>query len=117
MFPAPPTTEELVWHQILLRDINERIVEVLKHYYLELETDGDYQAEFICECSRAPCSETISLTVEEYEAVRSSPTVFVMLPGHEIPGVEETLLTNERFSLVEKTMFAELAVTSDPRAG
>jgi hypothetical protein len=116
MFPAPPTTEQLVRTQILLRDINERIVEVLKHHYLDFETD-DYQVEFVCECSRAACIETISLTVEQYEAVRSSPTVFVVLPGHETPEVEVTLLTNGRYSLVEKKMFAELAVTSDPRAG
>lgn len=117
MFPAPSTAEQLVRSQILLRDLNERIVEGLKRHYRDLETDGDYQTEFICECSRGECIETISLTVEEYEAARSSPAVFVVLPAHQTSESEETLLTNERYALVEKKMFAELAVTSDPRAG
>jgi hypothetical protein len=117
MFPAPSTAEQLVRSQILLRDLNERIVEVLKRHYLDLKTDGDNQTEFLCECSRAACTETISLTVEEYEAVRSSPTMFVVLPGHETPAVEEALLINGRYALVEMKMFAELAATSDPRAG
>jgi hypothetical protein len=36
------------------------------------------------------------------EGVRSSDTVFVVLPGHETPEVMDTLLSNKRFSLVEK---------------
>jgi hypothetical protein len=115
--PPVATSEELVRQQILLRDLNEHVVEVLKAQNLDLtDRDGDYRSEFLCECSRQACTETISLTVEEYEGVRSSPTVFAVLPGHETPAVEDTLFTNERFSLVEKKVFAQLAVTSDPRA-
>jgi hypothetical protein len=123
MPPARPSTEQLVRNQILLREVNERLVEVLKAQNLDFSTDGDRGADggceqdFICECSRDECTDPVSLTVEEYEAVRSSPTVFVVHPGHETPEVEETLLTNERYSLVEKKVFAELAETSDPRAG
>jgi hypothetical protein len=94
--------ERQVRNQVLVRDVNGRILEVLKAQSLDLSTDGNHESEFVCECSREGCSETVSLTVNEYEGVRSSDTVFVVLPGHETPEVMDTLLTNERFSLVEK---------------
>jgi hypothetical protein len=103
-------------NQGLLRDVNGRILEVLKAELLDLSTNGNHETEFVCECSQEGCNETVSLTVNEYEAVLSSPTVFAVLPGHETPEVMDTLLTNERFSLVEKRVFAEPAVTIDPRA-
>jgi hypothetical protein len=103
-------------NQGLLRDVNGRILEVLKAELLDLSTNGNHETEFVCECRQEACNKTVSLTVDEYEAVRSSPTVFVVLPGHESPEVMDTLLTNERFSLVEKRMFAEPGGTGDPRA-
>jgi len=103
-------------NQGLLRDVNGRILEVLKAELLDLSTNGNHETEFVCECRQEACNKTVSLTVDEYEAVRSSPTVFVVLPGHESPEVMDTLLTNERFSLVEKRMFTEPGGTGDPRA-
>jgi hypothetical protein len=94
--------ERQVRNQVLVRDVNGRILEVLKAQSLDLSTDGNHESEFVCECSREGCSETVSLTVNEYEGVRSSDTVFVVLPGHETPEVMDTLLSNKRFSLVEK---------------
>jgi hypothetical protein len=91
-----------VKNHVLLRDLNGRILKVSKAESLDLSTDGNHETGFVCECGREGCIETVSLTVNEYEAVRSSDTVFVVLPGHETPEVMDTLLTNERFSLVEK---------------
>jgi hypothetical protein len=93
--------ERQVRNQVLFRDVNGRNLEVLKAPLLDLSTDGNHETEFVCECGQEGCNETVSLTVDEYEVVRSSATVFVVLPGHETPAVD-TLLTNERFSLVEK---------------
>ena len=112
---ASPSQRQIRNH-VLSRDVNGRILEVLKAESLDLSTDGNHETEFLCECSQEGCNETVSLTVAEYEGVRSSDTVFVVLPGHETPEVMDTLLTNERFSLVEKSVHAEPAVTSDPRA-
>jgi len=94
--------ERQVRNHGLFRDVNGRILEVSKAQSLDLSTDGNHETEFVCECSQEGCNETVSLTVSEYEGVRSSDTVFVVLPGHETPEVMDTLLTNERFSLVEK---------------
>jgi hypothetical protein len=99
---ASPGEQQQVRNQVLFRDVNGRIFEVLKTESLDLSTDGNHETEFVCECRQEGCNETVSLTVAEYEGVRSSDTVFVVLPGHETPEVMDTLLTNERFSLVEK---------------
>ena len=66
--------------------------------------------DFICECSREDCTETVSLAVEEYEGVRSSPTLFVIVPGHETLEVEQVVDTDERFMLVEKIKHADKVI-------
>jgi hypothetical protein len=38
------------------------------------ETSGE--VEFLCECSRLECTETITLSMAEYERIRSSPVRF-----------------------------------------
>jgi hypothetical protein len=60
--------ERLVRNQLVFREVNDRIREVVGH----LDIKGPI--DFICECSREDCTETLSLTVDEYERVRSSPT-------------------------------------------
>ena len=36
----------------------------------------------LCECTEVSCSLTLSLSPEEYERIRSSPTQFVVRPDH-----------------------------------
>src|SRR3954454_1263241 len=36
---------------------------------------------YLCECASQPCRERISLTREQYEAVRSDVKRFVVVPG------------------------------------
>ena len=71
---------------------------------------------FLCECSDPSCTETIRLSHDEYEHVRSDPAYFAVLPGHE--GAAETVRTErERFAVVEKIGGArEAALDRDPRA-
>jgi hypothetical protein len=44
----------------------------------------------------------VELTLAEYEEVRSDPTHFLILPGHELPEAEVVLKRNGRFGVVEK---------------
>jgi hypothetical protein len=48
------------------------------------------------------CNEKIQLTVQEYEKIRAQPTCFVVHVGHDVPGVETVVETNERYALVKK---------------
>ena len=38
---------------------------------------------FLCECPDPHCFAPISLTLEEYEQVRSDPRRYLTIPGHE----------------------------------
>jgi hypothetical protein len=93
--------EQLVRNQVLLREVNERIAEIASSSAGELP-------EFLCECSRRDCAETLPLSLPEYARVRSSSNLFVILPGHECPEVDRVVETRHGSQLVEKTKHLEL---------
>jgi hypothetical protein len=103
-------------NEALFREVNERIV--------ELETGlGGYDQEdpllvgFVCECPREDCGETIEVTRGQYEAVRSSPRRFLVLPGHEDCDIAHVVERHENYLVVEKEGEAgEIASEQDPRS-
>ena len=89
------------------RDVNEQIEEASAPVGL---------AEYGCECPRN-CDVLLSLTVDEYEAVRSVPTHFVVAPGHLLVGVEVVVREHSRYTVVEKIgAAAPIASALDPRS-
>lgn len=64
--------------------------------------DEDDPTSFRCECARLGCNEMITLSVREYERVRTHPRRFVVVPGHELPEVESVVETGEGYVVVEK---------------
>jgi hypothetical protein len=97
--------------QGLSREVNERI------QALDTRPPTIFEI-FICECCLVPCTATVSLTIEEYEAVRSHPARFVVVPGHVNPVVERVVDAAEgRYEVIEKLdRGAEVAIAMDPRA-
>lgn len=94
-------------NQALLREVNERLEEM---------ASPEMTVEFLCECANDGCTNMISLTVEEYERVRTFPTRFAIAPGHNFAEFERIVESNERFAVIEK--FGEggrAAVRLDPR--
>ena len=83
--------------QSLCRDVNERIRELQTSWMPLSEID------FVCECVDERCSLPITASREEYEAVRTSPERFLVLPGHLSPASEVVVERTERFWVVEKT--------------
>ena len=61
---------------------------------------------YVCECGDPNCSEGVSLTRAEYEAVRSDGSCFVVAVDHENPEIERVTAENGRFSIVQKLMTA-----------
>ena len=61
----------------VFREANERVA--AKAGELELA----YSIPFLCECRDPHCFAHISLTLEEYERVRSDPRRYLTIPGHE----------------------------------
>ena len=99
--------ERAARNQSLFREVNERI-EDLSH--------STTFPSFICECADENCDETIPLTLEEYEQVRSDANRFAVLPGHELPAVERVLEATPRYLVVAKLgAGAQVAARLDPR--
>jgi hypothetical protein len=96
-------------NEALFREVNERIREVTTY-------DGD--VEFLCECGDASCTRAITMTLDEYETLRTESTRFAVVVGHETPDVEYVVEENDRFAVVEKRpgIPARLAAETDPRS-
>jgi hypothetical protein len=99
-------------NEALFRQVNERIEEVNE----KLDSDG--LSDFLCECGDDDCTTPISLTLAEYEDVRSVSTHFAIALGHEVIDVEEVISTGARYSVVEKYAgeAERIAVETDPRS-
>lgn len=99
------TIHRLVRNQLLYHEVNERIREIAER------VDSETEFAFICECSREDCLESIELDLDEYKAIRSSPALFLIAPGHELK-VENVVETNDRYALVGPTRKLELVTDS-----
>ncbi len=94
----------------LFRDVNERIAETADRLDV---TEG----EFLCECADPACAERVEATLPEYEGVRSESTQFMLVPGHDVPEVEEVVAERPGHSVVEKVepTIARRVTLLDPR--
>jgi hypothetical protein len=103
--------ERVAKNEALFREVNERIKRMNEHL------DTRNEADFICECGDADCTQPVSLTLAEYEDVRSRGTHFAVVPGHVAPDIERVVAHYSRFAVVEKTeaRAAGIAVREDPR--
>src|SRR5690349_13222945 len=86
----------VVENEALFREVNERVREIDEGF------GGGGSPGAFCECGDAGCTQRVDVTPEEYARVRSDPRAFVVLPGHELPDVEEVVDRNERFVVVRK---------------
>jgi hypothetical protein len=99
-------------NQSAFRQVNEH----LEGFATRVQ-DSAGKTVFACECADVACFEQIEMTVDEYEAIRSDPNLFVVLPGHVYADVERVVRENGRFVAVAK--FGEgamIAAAADPRA-
>jgi hypothetical protein len=86
-------------NQALFREVNERVQQI-NDAFESLLPRGDW----VCECADQGCIERLSLTHEEYEAVRANGARFVVAPhmDHFFPEVEAIVERHERYWVVEK---------------
>jgi hypothetical protein len=99
-------------NETAFRSANERIETLAQGFSLVSD-----RTEFLCECGFASCLERISLTLPEYEHVRSSPTWFFIVHGHQIPEVERLVEEHATYAIVEKLPGgpAGIAIREDER--
>jgi len=96
-------------NQSLLRTVNEELERLEKDWQPE-------RLDLICECALLDCDEKISMTLQEYSAVRAHPARFLILAGHEIADVERVVASSDGYLIVEKVGDGgEFAASHDPR--
>ncbi len=97
-------------NQSLFRRVNERIDK------LNAALTVAEAPRYVCECLRLECADVLVLSHLEYERVRSYPTHFVIVPGHEDAEVESVVQRTDWYLIVQKLgEGAEAAAASDPR--
>ena len=100
-------------NQSLYRLVNERVREINESFHAGLPL-----SEWVCECANDQCFDTIEMTHEEYEAVRTSGARFFVKPEdlHVFPELENVVERHERYWVLEKIgVAAEVAKRRDPR--
>jgi diguanylate cyclase (GGDEF)-like protein len=55
-----------------------------------------------CECGAKACPAMIEISAGDYRAVRSSERCYIVACGHELPEIEQTLVTTNGYTIVEK---------------
>jgi hypothetical protein len=106
-----PRSEHRAKNESLFRDVNERIEA------LEQEFGAGDVCEFVCECAWIECSERFEMSLDAYEDLRSDPTTFAVLPGHESLGVEDVVAERTGYVVVRKRAGepARIAAEDAPR--
>ena len=73
---------------------------------IELEAEsirvGAEPIPFVCECPDPSCTEIVELTLVEYEEMRTGPTRFFVVPGHQAVAVQANaaVVVEERDNVV-----------------
>jgi hypothetical protein len=79
----------------LLRQVNEQMRRI----------NADFAAvtsayHVVCECERPECLERLQVPARVYEEVRGDSERFVLIAGHEQPGVERVLASADGYCVV-----------------
>src|SRR5438552_17981469 len=98
-------------NEAVYRAVNREI----EHTSEELGEGPPGHLEVICECGEDGCSETLDLTVHEYDAAHAQRDRFVVAPGHEHGQIEHVVKRTERFLVVDKFGEAERVAEAEER--
>ena len=99
-------------NEALFREVNERLNDVNNTFAVMTGV-----VEILCECGDLGCVEQLSLAPGDYEHVRSDPTWFAVVPGHDVAAVEFVIASYPAYDIVQKRPGtpAEVAEATDVR--
>lgn len=105
--------EKEAWNEAVFREMNEWTVDDRDSGKKSDQTADTY----LCECSDSRCTDPITLTRPEYEAVRAVAVHFAIALNHENPEIDTVISENERYAVVGKfdTLGSRIARETDPR--
>jgi hypothetical protein len=87
--------------------VNERISELSV-----MLGAADAPQSFVCECARVGCRELLEVPLRVFYAiVRDHDDVYLVLPGHEDPEHEQTIVDHGDFRAV-RTLRSDLSVAA-----
>lgn len=100
-------------NEAVFRQVNEQIEGINRAFEESAPT-----MEVVCECGNLRCFERIPVDVPAYERVRADSALFIVVPGHEIPDVEDVVERNDGWVVVRKHPGEpeRIAAETDPRA-
>ena len=91
-------------NQSLLREVNERIEHLAAGQPASMfeEMRLGKEIDLACECMDEACTERVTMTVAEYEDVRSESNSFFVKPGHNAPDVEDIVREEAHYLVVAR---------------
>ena len=100
-------------NESLFRAVNEKLEDINQGFSLATQS-----MTAVCECGDLNCAEQLEIDLATYEHVRSDPTWFVIVPGHEVADVEEIVARHDGFDVVCKHKGAgeAVAIATNPRS-
>jgi hypothetical protein len=104
-------TRRIGRNEALAREVNERIESLANKSW-------NREIEVLCECGDENCTAQLPVSLLEFERVREDATLFLVVPGHEAPDVEDVVESFKRFDVVRKREGApaSIATATDPRS-
>ena len=94
IFQVTSREERVLQTEELFRDVNEVIAR--KH-----ASNG---AAFLCECANPFCNVTIEMSANDLQTLHSQSGYYVILPGHDIPELEDVVQRQNGYAIVRKRM-------------
>lgn len=64
--------------------------------------NADEPLYFYCECSDEQCAKRIKISLNEYARIHKERDLFTIMPGHDVPQIEEVIETNAEYDVVRK---------------
>ena len=99
-------------NEAVFREANERILELNQTF----ATFTD-ELVLVCECGDGKCAEQLTMSPAAYAELRAEASDFAIVPGHEVPDVEEVIARREGYDVVRKNQGVprQIAEVTDPR--
>jgi hypothetical protein len=111
--PDADRAKRIGLNEAVFREVNERVEAIAQSL-----SSTPASILLVCECGRIDCTERFEMSVSDYEALRSDPTLFAVARGHAVPGLETVVAAEGPYEVVRKQVgeATNIAVETDPRS-